>query len=661
LMVNPALERLTSMSFADLEQRSLYDLLEGGWSGSDAVAIGRTIQALIDTAGKQDTTWDTRHPSLTHLVTADRQRLQAEIHLSALATGDPAAGDILVQGVVHDVTARERTRREFDALRQTASAVIAADSVDNAVLEILRTLEDQPAYESATFWMMHANGVELIDRFADPERPATVAIGDGPAGRAATTADTVFVRGAHGQLSVVGQSNQSRICVPVFSNGQVSGIVDVTGVQGQPLDDQDVTFLKSMTTSLASAFARIQLHQELRRQAMIDTVTGLENRETFLKRLEAVIEAASSEPVSLLIVGVDRFKAINDTYGHLVADELLKQVAETLKIRVRPPLTIARYTSDQFAIIVPDVGRDNAPAIAENFRIGVATQLFMAAEQVEQMTVSVGAATYPNDADSLDQLLLAASHAMYLAKQAGRNQVYQSNEAFAELAVAHGRITDLLRQSPRETLALLVRAMDQRTPERAGHSQRVADYALALARTLGMREEDFAALRIAAVIHDIGMFSLPDSLLRKPSGLSDSEREMLYSIPINAHRLLSQIPLPESVLPSVVHQHEHWDGSGYPSGLKGDMIPPGARIIAVADAIDAMTSERAHRQSLSMEEALQALAEQAGSRFDPDVVRAARSLLGELDDVSQGRAGRNLESTLVEALAVIPPVERASA
>lgn len=203
--------------------------------------------------------------------------------------------------------------------------------------------------------------------------------------------------------------------------------------------------------------------------------------------------------------------------------------------------------------------------------------------------------------------------------------------------------------------------MDQRTPERAGHSQRVADYALALARALGMPEDEMSALRIAAVIHDIGMFSLPDSLLRKPAGLSDSERELLYSMPINAHRLLSPVELPASVLPAVVHQHEHWDGSGFPSGLQGAMIPPGARIIAVADAIDAMTSDRAHRQSLSMDEALAALAEQSGTRFDPDVVHAARSLLGELQDVSYGRAGSDLESTLTEALAVIPPPERVTA
>lgn len=660
LLVNPALGDLVGGRHADLEVVSLFDLLDGGREGMSGHTVQQGIRAIFGNDRELQEKWCGAAAPIVEIVRNDGRVVYAELHLSALRT-ESHRHDTLVQGVLHDVTDRERAKHEFDALRATATAMATASNLDLAIRSVVATLKDQTGYEDAAIWMMHPNGVELIIRDNRSTVPRTTPVGDGPVGRAAERGEVEFVSGPHATLSVVGQDQPLRICVPFLNNNQVAGVIDVSGSARRPLDHQDVTFLNALATHLASSVERIQLHRELQRQATIDSVTGLENRETFLQRLEESIARSRPEPVSLLIIGVDRFKGINDTYGHLIADDMLKQVAETLKIRVRPEQSIARYASDQFAVILPATDRAAAPAIAENFRIGVATQLFMAAEQVEQMTVSVGAASYPNDADSLDQLLLAASHAMYLAKQAGRNQVYQSNEAFAELAVAHGRITDLLRQSPKETLALLVRAMDQRTPERAGHSQRVADYALALARTLGMHEDETPALRMAAVIHDIGMFSLPDSLLRKPSGLSDSERELLYGIPINAHRLLSQLPLPPSVLPAVVHQHEHWDGTGFPSGLKAEMIPPGARIIAVADAIDAMTSERAHRQSLTMDQALDALAEQAGQRFDPDVVHAARSLLGELQDVSQGRAGGDFESTLVETLAAIPALERATA
>lgn len=655
VMVNPALEEMTGMSRAMLEQRNLFDLLVDGVSGAGGAEVLRTIRAIVNNR----TAVPRQESPVVEVLQQDRPPIRAELHLRPL----PVSGwqhDILIQGVLHDVTERERARLELDVLRATAEATSTATSLEQITRAVCSTLRTQVGYKDVVIWLMHRNGKELITRREQTGLSESIPVGEGAPGRAAQTGETVFLRGTHGPFTVVGQPQDSRVCIPLVSNSHVVGIVDVTGEPGHPLEDQDVRFLTALTTQLSTSFERIQLHLELRRRATIDSVTGLENRETFLRRLEDAIANTGDSPLSLLIVGVDSFKAINDTYGHLIADNLLKQVAETLKSRIRPPQTIARYTSDQFAVILPGVSRADAPAIGENLRIGVGTQLFMAAEQVEQMTVSVGAASYPTDAGSLDQLLLAASHAMYLAKQAGRNQVYQSNEAFAELAAAHGRIVDLLRQSPQQTLSLLVRAVDQRTPERAGHSQRVADYALALARTLGMAEDELAALRIAAVIHDIGMFSLPDSLLRKPAGLSDSERELLYSIPINAHRLLSQVPLPASVLPAVIHQHEHWDGSGYPSGLRGEMIPPGARIIAVADAIDAMTSERAHRHSLTMQEALQALSDQAGQRYDPDVVRAAHSLLGEFDNVRRIHQP-DLESTLDEALSIIPDPERASA
>ncbi len=660
LMVNPALENLSGRSRGNLETLSIFDLLDEGTTGAAGQRLTHQFHALGSESGDPASAWELNGPALVNILRPDQRVIQAELFLQP-SRASLASDEVFVQGVLRDVTQRERARREFDTLR-TAAAVMAAErDLDHIMDAVVTTLREQAGYDHAAIWMLKPDKTALVLVGRDAGEATTIPVGEGAIGRAAATGEPVLLGGSHGPFSIVGQSVRSQICVPIITEGQATGVIDIATGARRPLDDADMTFLTSLATHLASSVERSNLHHELQRQATIDSVTHLENRATFLKRLDNELVKADDDPLSLLIIGVDRFKGINDTYGHLIADEMLRQVADTLGARVQPPQAVARYTSDQFAVVLPKTSRAKAPAIAENFRIGVATQLFMAAEQVEQMTVSVGAATYPNDAGDIDQLLLAASHAMYLAKQAGRNQVYQSNEAFAELASAHGRITDLLRQSPKETLALLVRAMDQRTPERAGHSQRVTDYALALARELRLPEEEVGALRIAAVIHDIGMFSLPDSLLRKPAGLSDSERELLYGIPINAHRLLSQVPLPASVLPAVVHQHEHWDGSGFPSGLKGATIPPGARIIAVADAIDAMTSERAHRESLTMDEALRALADQAGSRFDPDVVRAAQSLLGELHDVSQDLAGSDLEATITEALAVIPHAERATA
>lgn len=359
-----------------------------------------------------------------------------------------------------------------------------------------------------------------------------------------------------------------------------------------------------------------------------DAVTGLPDRRAVLAWINGRFTAVPSEQLSVLMVGIDRFKKINDTYGYRVGDALLSQVGATLRNQLPPDAYLGRFASDEFVLAYPGIGRDEIYAVAEGVRIAVATHLYTADDQLEQLTVSIGAATFPEDAADVDQIMLATNHAMRLAKQAGRNQVYQSNAAFSELAAHHGRLTDLLRQAPRETLALLVKAMDQRLPERAGHAQRVARFAVAIAEEIGIPQARIDALRVAALVHDIGMFALPDSVLRKPIHLSDGERRMLNRIPEMAQRLLSQIDLPLPVVPAVVHQHEYWDGSGRPAGLAGDQIPIEARIIAVADALDALSSDRAHRAALRIDQALEILRHSAGTQFDPEVVEAACGCLG---------------------------------
>ncbi|HEX5167210.1 MAG TPA: HD domain-containing phosphohydrolase [Thermomicrobiales bacterium] len=624
VLSNPAMLALSGYPESQLEQHTIYEL----FSGDDADLIGDQVSYLLHLARGDEPTFSVIGPLPVDLMRADRQPVHADLYLRSLRL--PHLGnDVYIQGIVRDVSENERVRQELNANQTIVRIMAEAPDLDTAMIQVWDIMTLQLGYTRGGIWTVSPDGSELVTRAAaEGFSLSTLSIKRGIIGRVARERKAVFIRDVRDDPDYISidPAVVSEICVPILRDDRIIGVIDVEADETQPLEERDLSFLRSLATQLAGLIERAELHDNLERQASTDLVTGLPNRQVFQERLDNAVAAARHGKVSMLMIGVDNFKGINELYGHISADDVLRQIARALDARISDSQVLARYTSDTFTVLLPGINRDQAVTIAENLRIGVAMQLFMAAEQVEQVTVSIGAATYPDDATSAGELLQAADHAMYLAKRAGRNQTFQSNKAFATLAPHHGRITDLLRQSPKETLSMLVRAMDQRLPERKGHSERVTRYTMAIARQLNMPDTELPRLRLAAYIHDIGMATLPDSLLRKPGRLSPEEREQLRNVPLEARDLLAQLDISDSTRQAVVHQRENWDGTGHPDQLRGQQIPLGARIIAVADAIDAMTSARAHREPMTIEEALEQVNLQAGTQFDPDVAAAAQVL-----------------------------------
>ena len=613
-IANPALARLSGFNVDGLLESSIFTL----FPPHIATSIRTTIDRLLD--GDDGVPG----PLAVGLIRVDGHvvRGQLSLHPIRVAGGHTVA----IQGVFRELAHDEGTRLELEAIHEVVRIIASEKDLDTALRRVLNMLEQRRGYARGSIWTVDTDGLRLTLRAAlTHDVPRSMRTDQGIIGRVVQSRAPVFLPdvSADPEYIAISPIVVAEICVPILHEDRLIGVIDMESDAFRPLEERDLHFLELLATQVAALIERAELQVHLERQATTDLVTGLPNRQVFQRELEMATSNALGRPVSVLVLGVDGFKGTNDLYGHAVADSVLRQIGCVLKSRISPGHLLARHTSDQFTVLLPGVGRDEAVSIAESLRIGVAVQLFTAAEQVEHLTVSAGAATCPDDAATAQGLLQAADHAMYLAKRAGSNQTFQSNAAFAALAVAHGRINDLLRQSPKETLALLVRAMDQRIPERAGHSERVTRYALAIARQMDLPEDELSRLRTAAYIHDIGMMSLPDALLRKPMSLSSDERRQLRTVPIAARGLLSQLDLPESVLSAVVHLREHWDGSGYPAGLAGESIPIGARIIAVADAIDAMTSFRAHRAPMTIEQALEQVQRQSESQFDPSVARAA--------------------------------------
>jgi diguanylate cyclase (GGDEF)-like protein len=358
------------------------------------------------------------------------------------------------------------------------------------------------------------------------------------------------------------------------------------------------------------------------RLALTDPLTGLGNHRHFHERLQRELALAEQEGTSLTLclVDIDDFKQVNDRHGHPVGDRVLAQVAA----RLRQGGESFRLGGDEFAVLLPDTNARSGVAVARSIveRVGAADL-----EQVGPMTVSAGVATYPIQGAGRDELIRLADSAMYWAKEDGKNRARGYEPALVEIKQLQQLAEGTDRAARYRAAASLAKAVDARDGFTGSHSDRVGELAARIARRLGVEEAQIELTRVAASLHDLGKLAIPEEILRKPGTLNESERLVLQRHPQIGHRMLESLGV-EPIADWVLHHHERWDGDGYPDRLRGEEIPLGARIIFVADAYDAMTSERVYDRSLSPSEALEELERCSGSQFDPAIVDAFSEELG---------------------------------
>jgi len=628
--------------------------------------------------------------------------------------------------------------------------------------------------------------------------------GEGVAGRVLETGRPVVTNAYRDDVSVpaseVLKGVATAVSVPVCWNGELKGALSVGFYSMREVRAEDLETLQAIADLAALAASNAEAFEAAKAAARTDSLTGLLNHGAVQVRLmeEVALARRNGSRLSCLLVDIDNFKPINDVHGHLVGDQILREAAAAIASEFRSYDAIGRFGGDEFLLVLPKAGEEEAMASVERVQHALA-----AAGQARErlgltLTMSAGVATWRRP-QSASELLERSDRALLLAKARGKNTaVLAGRDTETELArheatdggppallqelwdlvseceqprevlerlpfflrrgleleevalyvpssgrpgklerVAHARVpgdpgraafgdrrlelaehrlgeleggaaafpslrqlltslgassetaarheiagtyaalavardgdtrgllamrsrkavfsptvlrraellagqamTAMLGQSQgasRSAVGALAAAIDARDNYTHAHSEEVVRLATESARRLGLSSTEVDRVRDGAMLHDVGKVAIPNEILYKPGPLTLEEWEIMREHPVIGERILRRTPELSAIAPLVRHEHERWDGTGYPDGISGTDIPVGSRIILACDAYSAMITERPYRQPMNELEAAGELRANAGSQFDPDVIETLLDVLG--DQGVPGRAG----------------------
>ena len=329
-----------------------------------------------------------------------------------------------------------------------------------------------------------------------------------------------------------------------------------------------------------------------------DHLTGLYNRRFFEAELKR-LDTKRNLPLTIVMGDVNGLKLINDSFGHATGDQLLIKAAEAIKKGCRADDIIARIGGDEFVILLPKTDGFEAEQLIKRMK-GLSKK-----ERVGDVEISIsfGCETKKSEAEEIESILKKAEDKMY------NNKLFEGPSIRGK--VIHNIINTLNKKSKREE----------------AHSKRVSEICERMGDALGLKENKIKELKAVGQIHDIGKIVIADDVLNKPGKLTDDEWAEMKRHAETGYRILSTANDMSEMAEYVLHHHERWDGKGYPKGLKGEAIPLESRIIAIADAYDAMTSDRPYREAISRDAAIEEIRKNAGTQFDPELVEIFLSIL----------------------------------
>jgi diguanylate cyclase (GGDEF)-like protein/putative nucleotidyltransferase with HDIG domain len=576
----------------------------------------------------------------------------------------------------------ERTKARHLTLLNTISRhAIGTLNPDEMLAKMTEELETGLTYDHIGIAVLeYATREMVIQAEAGKRRGALgerIPLGTGLVGNVARNGNMASFRAtsvSDAAMKPMMADTAAAVGLPIFFAEQLHGVLYVESTELIDFTEEEILLLGTLADLIAGALHNALSFQKAQEQAITDGLTGVKTHRFFMEALSAEWKRSTraGRNFALVLMDLDRFKFVNDFYGHLEGDLVLQRVGHILEANCRRSDVVARYGGDEFVILMPETSMEQARQLASKLRSWVCADTLLREKNV---SASFGIACYPLHGSSPQELIQVADASMYLSKHQGGNAVSTADhfdpseakkwkkdvleaylgvtlkrlfatgpEAFEEIYQRLKQFTESLAatevgngvtvaqdipeeagpqalpQAVLDTVTSLAFAIDAKDHYTQGHSQKVSAYAALIAEAMEMNDAEIEEIRLGAVLHDIGKVGIPEQILNKSGPLNPEEWETMKSHVVFGAKILEPLKPLARIREMVHHHHEYFDGSGYPHALSAENIPLGARIIAVADAYDTITSDRTYKKGRTAVDALAELERCANAQFDARIV-----------------------------------------